>query len=55
VQPVAAQPAGASKADQIRAQIRAGRSFDDCVYYGITVLGMTRTLAKTYVKNNWTR
>lgn len=45
--------AGASKADQIRAQIRAGRSMAECVQFGITVLGMSPTLAKTYVKNNW--
>jgi len=55
VQPVAAVPAGASKADQIRAQIRAGRSAAECVQFGITVLGMTAALARTYVKNNWPR
>lgn len=54
VQP-AAMPAGASKADLIRAQIRAGRSASECVQYGITVLGMTASLARTYVKNNWGR
>lgn len=53
--PVAAVPAGASKADQIRAQIRAGRPASECVQYGITVLGMTAALARTYVKNNWPR
>lgn len=44
-----------SKADQIRAQIRAGRSEEECIQFGITVLGMTRTLARTYVKNNWSK
>lgn len=53
--PVAAVSAGASKADLIRAQIRAGRSASECVEYGIRVLGMTASLARTYVKNNWGR
>lgn len=55
LQPAPAMPAGASKADLIRAQIRAGRSASECVQYGITVLGMTASLARTYVKNNWGR
>jgi predicted SprT family Zn-dependent metalloprotease len=54
--PVAAQPQvaaqGTSKADLIRAQLAQGVSAEACVTYGVEVLGMSRALAKTYVKNN---
>ena len=43
---------GASKADLIRAQLAQGVSAEACVTYGVEVLGMSRALAKTYVKNN---
>lgn len=49
------QPQGKamSKADLIRLQIAQGKSEAECVEYGVSVLGMSRALAKTYVKNNW--
>lgn len=42
-----------SKADAIRSQIAQGKTEAECVEYGIAVLGMSRALSKTYVKNNW--
>ena len=44
---------GVSKADLIRTQIKCGKSFEECVAYGVNVLGMKPALARTYVKNNW--
>lgn len=46
-----------SKADQVRAKIRecraAGLNQTTVVVWAITTLGMSRSLAATYVKNNW--
>lgn len=44
-----------SKADQIRAKIKLGWSFDEVVDFGVNELGMKRTLAKTYTTNNWNK
>ncbi len=44
-----------SKADQIRNQIALGKTKEECIQFGITVLGMKRTLARTYVNNNWSK
>ena len=52
-------PAGVSKADAIRAQIavvkaaQGSEAFEVVVAWAVSTLGMTRTLARTYVKNNW--
>ena len=58
-QPHVVTPAGASKADQIRARItlakQRGEAKHDVVLYGVQALGMTLSLAKTYVSNNWNR
>jgi len=52
-------PLGASKADQVRARIALAKSNGEgssvVVNYAVTVLGMTLALAKTYVKNNWSK
>jgi predicted SprT family Zn-dependent metalloprotease len=52
-------PLGASKADQVRARIAVaknnGEGSSAVVNYAVTVLGMTLALAKTYVKNNWSK
>ena len=53
--PIKPKTKGLSKADQIRKQISLGKSKDECIEYGINVLGMKRTLARTYVKNNWNK
>ena len=46
-----------SKADHVRAKIREckrnGQGQSDAIYWAITALGMSRSLAKTYVQNNW--
>lgn len=51
--------AGASKADLIRARIQQakarGETAEIVVQFGMEVLGMTASLAKTYVKNNWNK
>ncbi len=44
---------GLSKADQIRNHIAMGYNKAECIEFGINVLGMKRTLARTYVNNNW--
>jgi SprT protein len=44
--------ASGSKADQVRAQIRAGLTEAEVVEWAVATLGMTRALAKTYYKNN---
>lgn len=46
---------GQSKADQIRTQIALGNTKEECIEFGVTVLGMKRALAKTYVNNNWNK
>ncbi len=52
-------PLGASKADQVRARIALAKSNGEgssaVVNWAVTVLGMTLALAKTYVKNNWSK
>jgi hypothetical protein len=54
-------PAGVSKADAIRAQIavvkaaQGSEAFEVVVAWAVNELGMTRTLARTYVKNNWSK
>lgn len=57
--PAAAPAAGASKADLVRgriAQAKArGENSGHVVQWAIEVLGMTRTLAQTYVRNNWNK
>lgn len=49
--------AGASKADRVRALIRNakadGANQDAVVVVVVATLGMNKTLARTYVKNNW--
>jgi predicted SprT family Zn-dependent metalloprotease len=49
--------AGSSKADQVRAKIReckqAGQGRQTAIDWAIMVLGMNKTLARTYVENNW--
>lgn len=50
-----APKATGSKADRIRAQIAQGKTQEECIEFGINVLGMKRALAKTYVKNNWNK
>jgi SprT protein len=49
----------ASKADQVRARIalakKDGEGSSVVVNYAVTVLGMSLALAKTYVKNNWSK
>ncbi len=47
--------AATSKADLIRAQIALGNTKEECIAYGVTVLGMKRPLARTYVNNNWNK
>jgi hypothetical protein len=42
----------ASKADLVRAMIANGYTEEQVVARAVTELGMTRTLAKTYYKNN---
>ena len=55
--PKAVVPAGASKADMVRARIAQARARSEgaevVVLWAVEVLGMSRSLAKTYVKNNW--
>jgi predicted SprT family Zn-dependent metalloprotease len=48
-------PATASKAEQIRAMIKRGNTQEQVVEWAVATLGMTRALAKTYVKNNWNK
>lgn len=50
--PAAAPAAKGSKADAIRAMIRNGNTEAEVIHYAVSVLGMTRTLARTYYKNN---
>ena len=54
-----AAPAGASKADLVRgriAQAKArGEAAEVVVMWAIDCLGMARSLAQTYVKNNWSK
>jgi predicted SprT family Zn-dependent metalloprotease len=56
-----AVPAGASKADQLRAYLAQAKADvgseaeEKTVLWAIATLGMTRTLARTYVKNNWNK
>lgn len=51
--------AGQSKADQVRAEIRrvqaASGTVEAVVAWAVSELGMTRALARTYVRNNWSR
>jgi predicted SprT family Zn-dependent metalloprotease len=48
-------PKKMSNAEAIRIHIRAGATFEECIAYGVNVLGMKFALAKTYVKNNWNK
>ena len=54
-------PAGASKADQLRAYLAQAKrdvgseAEEKTVLWAMATLGMTRTLARTYVKNNWNK
>lgn len=53
--------AGASNADQLRAYLTiakradAAKAAERTVAWAVETLGMTASLARTYVKNNWTR
>jgi predicted SprT family Zn-dependent metalloprotease len=51
--------AGVSKADQVRARIQQARAQGESaavvVQWAVTELGMSLSLAKTYVKNNWAK
>lgn len=57
--PVQSRDYGTSKADLVRGRImqakRDGEGSSVVVNYAVTVLGMSLSLAKTYVKNNWNR
>ena len=57
--PVVTPKFGVSNAEMIRARIAQAKarneSVDTVVSFGVTVLGMTNALARTYVKNNWNR
>ena len=50
--PAAVSNKGIAKADLIRLQIAQGKSEAECVGYGVSILGMSRALAKTYYRNN---
>ena len=61
---VRAMPAvstGGSKADQLRAFLAVakrdvpGSAEENTVAWAVQTLGMTRALAKSYVKNNWSK
>jgi len=59
---VAAQwnvPAGASNAECVRGRIavakRNGEAVEAVVEWAVCVLGMKAALARTYVKNNWSK
>lgn len=58
---VAVQTAGGSKADQLRSYLKQAKAdlgseaFEKTVTWAVATLGMSRTLAKTYVKNNWSK
>lgn len=57
VQRPAAPAAGASKADMVRARIAQAKARGEApavvVQWAVDCLGMTRSLASSYVKNNW--
>lgn len=57
--PVVSRDYGTSKADLVRGRImmakRNGEGSSVVVNYAVTTLGMSLSLAKTYVKNNWNR
>jgi predicted SprT family Zn-dependent metalloprotease len=54
-------PAGATKADQVRAKIRelkaqvGSEGFQRTIQWAVDNLQMTRALATSYVKNNWNK
>ena len=57
--PKPASTTGTSKSSQVRARIVAAKSNDETqdvvIEWVITELGMSKALAKTYVKGNWDR
>ena len=57
VQPVATPAKGVTKADRVRSLIAfakaSGQDQDSVVRRAVEILGMSKALAKTYVKNNW--
>lgn len=57
--PAERAPAAGTKADQIRAKIAVAKANgidqETVIQFAIMVLGMSKSLAKTYVKNNWNR
>jgi len=56
-----AAPVGVSKADAIRAYLAQAKkdvgseAMERTIAWAVNELGMTRTLARTYVKNNWSK
>ncbi len=60
-QPKAPNTARGTKADQLRDYLkqakadRGSQAFEETVRWAIQTLGMTASLARTYVKNNWSR
>lgn len=57
--PVQSRDYGTSKADLVRGRIaqakRNAEGSTAVVIYAVTTLGMSLSLAKTYVRNNWNR
>lgn len=57
--PVPSRDSGTSKADLVRGRIQQAKRDGDgssvVVNWAVTTLGMSLSLAKTYVKNNWHR
>ena len=59
--PVARPAAKGSKADQLRAYLKQAKAdvgseaFEKTVRWAVATLGMSASLARTYVKNNWNK